>query len=203
MVPVVVTFTAAILNIFKMRRAIFKHDFCFQLSEDLLSHRAVDANRILTLNFIRWMHQAIGQFTVGGEQQQAAGIDIKTTDADPTCTTGLGQMIKNGSTAFGITACADFAFRLVIHDDTRFFLLFLTHGDTLAVYMDPVARLHPVTQGAGIAINLDSTLFDPAFDFTARTKAHARQYFLYAFFGHQLINRKGILATAVPHNSYL
>jgi hypothetical protein len=53
--------------------------------------------------------------------------------------------------------------------------------------VDPIARTDPVTQGAGFTVDLDTPLLDPAFDFTARAKSHARQYFLNAFFGHYFL----------------
>lgn len=55
------------------------------------------------------MHEAVGKLTIGGEQQQAGGVDVQTPYLYPAHALQSRQVIKHRGAPFWIIAGAHFA----------------------------------------------------------------------------------------------
>ena len=58
------------------------------------ARRAVHADSVFPDDLTRWMHQRIGQFAVGREQQQPGRRDIEAAYGDPAGAANLGQRVE-------------------------------------------------------------------------------------------------------------
>ena len=113
-----------------------------QALDDLVGHFAVHAAEVFALELRSAVHQRVGQFAVGGQQQQAGGVDVQAADGDPARTLQARQLFEHGRAAFGIVAGGHHAFGLVV--DQHFGLFAAVGGDDelLAVQLDAVAGVH-------------------------------------------------------------
>ncbi|MNE44063.1 hypothetical protein D3C80_1382740 [compost metagenome] len=124
------------------------------------------------------MHQAVGQFTVGGEHQQTGGVDVQAADVDPATFLGLGQAVEHRRAPFRVVTGADFTVWLVVHDDAAhgfggFFAL-----DHAAIDRNRIVQVDALAKGGLYAVDLDPALGNPGLDVAARTHANAREYLL-------------------------
>ena len=126
------------------------------------------------------MHQAIRQFTVGGEQQQTTGVDVKTSNRNPTSAAQFWQTIKNGRTAFRIVTRAQLTFWFVIRQHTAdlFSGLFYRDKMTVDANFQRLGHFNAIAQRGNFAVYADAACFDDGFDFTAGAVASSRQHFL-------------------------
>ncbi len=126
------------------------------------------------------MHQAVSQFSIGGEQQQAAGINVQTPYRDPAGAAQARQAIEYRWTAFRIASGAEFALRLVIGKHAAYFRRRLGDRDQMAVDADFQGFIvfNAVAQRGEFAVDTDATSGDFCFDFTTGTVACTCQDFL-------------------------
>ncbi len=176
------TFAAGrLLDVGELGRAVFKNNTGFQALDHLVIDFPTYTHRVFTVHLVRRVHQAVGQLTVGGEHQQAGGVDVQTTDVDPTAFFGLGHLVEHGRTAFRVVTGADLAIGLVVHDDAahRFGGLFTL--DDLAINGDCIVQVDALAKGGFNAVDLDALLGDPGFDVAARAHADTCQHLLQFF----------------------
>ena len=107
--------TRGLLDVGKARRAIFQHHASFQAFDHLFVNFTAHAHGVLAVHLIGGVHKAVGQFTVSGEHQQASGIDVEATDANPATFFRPRQAIKHGWTAFWVVTGANLAIGLVVN----------------------------------------------------------------------------------------
>ncbi|MNP21062.1 hypothetical protein D3C76_1136670 [compost metagenome] len=124
------------------------------------------------------MHQTVGQLTVGGEHQQASGVDVQATDVDPAAFFRPWQAVEHGRTAFRVVAGADFAIGFVVHDHPAHGLGGLFALDQAAIDGNRIMQIDALTQGGIHAVDLDPALADPGLDVTTRTHADTCENFL-------------------------
>jgi hypothetical protein len=115
------------------------------------------------------MHQAMREFTVIGEQQQACRVHIKSPDHDPSAGRGRRQAIEHGRSTLRIAAGRHLAERLVVteHGDSaqrrrRRLHRRLRHCSTIDG--DPVCRPDAQTEIGRLAVDLHAPGTDPFFD---------------------------------------
>src|SRR5690606_4230123 len=80
--------TADALDLVELRRAVFQRHAAAQAVDDLLRHGLLALGRahaahVLAFDLERGVHHRVGQLAVGGEQQQAGGVDVQAADRDP------------------------------------------------------------------------------------------------------------------------
>ena len=79
------------------------------------------------------MHQAVGQFAIGGEQQQATGVHVQTANGNPARAAQFWQAIKHRRAPFRIVAGAQLAFRLIVSQHATDLLSRLFHRDQMTI----------------------------------------------------------------------
>ncbi len=186
-----------LLDVGELGRAVLEHDTRLQALEHLVIHFPTYAHGVFAVHFVRRVHQAVGQLTVSGEQQQTGGVDVQTADVDPTTFLGAWQAIKHGRATFRVVAGADLAIGLVVHDHPARRLGRLFTLDQLAVHSNGVMQVDALAKGGCYAVDLDAALADPGLNVTARAHANARENFL-----QLLANRwgdLGILQVLLTH----
>ncbi len=162
-----------------MRRPVFQLDAGLQLLKDLGRGLAAHAHSVLAFDFGGRMHQAIRQFTIGGEQQQAGSIDIEPANCNPASPSQFRQGVENCRAAFRIMTGANLAQRFVIGDhaqargDVQFAQGVIIKGDFIVL-----SRIDLLAQRGDMAIDLDASKLDPFFNFTSGTIACAGDNFL-------------------------
>src|SRR5690606_37845889 len=122
--PVVRVGAADALDLVELRRAVLQRHAAGEPVDDPVvdyvgAFGRAHAADVFALDFVRGMHHRVGQLAVGGEQQQAGGVDVEAADRDPARALQGGQGVEDGRAAFGILAGGDFAFRLVVHQHAR------------------------------------------------------------------------------------
>src|SRR5690606_16344379 len=96
-VPMVEAFAAGrFLDVSELGRTVFQHDAIFQVFDDFFGDFTAHAHRVLAVHLVRRVHQTVGQFAIGGEHQQACGVDVQTADIDPAATLQTRQTIEHG-----------------------------------------------------------------------------------------------------------
>ena len=81
--PAIQAIAGAGLNIRKARRAVVEHHAFAHGLELIVTDLAANPQQILALNPRRGVHQAIGQFAVGGKDQQSRGVVIQAPHRNP------------------------------------------------------------------------------------------------------------------------
>jgi hypothetical protein len=141
----------------ELGRAVIQCYAACQTIDDVVRHFALDANNVFALDGIRWVHQGIRQFTVGGQQQQTGGVDVQTTNGNPARAFQTRQRFKYGRATFRIFVGGDLAFRLVVNQYAGRFGQ--SGGDKrLAIQFDAVAAMDGLSDLRDFAINLDDAL---------------------------------------------
>ncbi len=173
--------TRRLLDVGELRRAILEDHTGLEPLDHLVIDFATHTHRVFTVHLVGRVHQAVGQFTVGGEHQQAGGIDVQATDIDPAAFFRTRQLVEHGRAPFRVVTGADFAVGLVVHDHAanrfgRFFAL-----DDLAINGDGVVQVDTLAKGGIFAIDLDPAFADPAFHVAARADADTGEDLLQFF----------------------
>ena len=163
-----------------MRGPVLELDAIAQLLQHLGADRAVHAHRVLAFHLVGGMHQAIGKRAVVGEQQQATGIDIETSDADPASLVQTRQLLVHRVAPLRVGSRADFADRLVIHKDLRAGHVAL-QAQQLAVDGDFFTTVDLVAGFGDLAVDADAPLLQHRVDLPARARTLVSEIFLYAF----------------------
>ncbi len=129
------------------------------------------------------MHQPVGQLAVGGEQQQAAGVDVEAADGDPALALEPRQPVEHGAPPLGVLAGAQLPLGLVVHDHPTRHLLGAAQGHRAVVEEHLVAGLDAVAQGRHLAVDLDPAIGDGGLHLAARAEPGAGQDLLQFFAG--------------------
>jgi len=163
-------------------RAVVQLHARLQAFDGFVGHLAMYAAKIFTLQAALRVHQRIGELPVGGEQQQARGVDVQATHRDPARILEARQLFENGGTAVGIFARGHHALGLVVDDDFGIVARVGGHHELLAVDDHPVAGVDRRTDAGGGAVDLDLAGLDALFEHPARAQARIGQHFVQAFF---------------------
>ncbi len=126
----------------ELGRAVFQFDAALQFRERLVRYFAMHATDVFAFDFGAWMHQLVSQRTVGGQQQQAGGVDVEPADCDPAGAFQPWQLFENGGSAFGIVACRHHAIGLMEHQHLRVFGVVDDGDKKFAVHLDAITDLH-------------------------------------------------------------
>src|SRR5690606_1961831 len=147
-----------------------------------IGHLAVDAADVLALDTAGGVHQGIGQLAVGGQQQQAGGVEVQAADRDPARALQPRQRFEHGRPALGILAGGDLALGLVVQQHRRW--LAQGGGDEgLAVELDAVAAAYRLADLGDFAIDPDQALGDALLEGAAGTEPGLGQHLVQAFLG--------------------
>ena len=106
------------------------------------------------------VHEAVGQFAVGCEDDEATGIDVESPHRNPLAVPYEWQVLEDGRAALRVFSGTDLPFGFVIeqHPPTGGGG---TQGDGLAVDADPFLAGYPLSQGGAHAIHRDPPCRDP------------------------------------------
>src|SRR5690606_22098125 len=184
--PLVGIGAADALDLVELRRAVFQRDAAAQAVDDLFRHGLLALGRayaadVFAFDLERGVHHRVGQLAVGGEQQQAGGVDVQAADRDPARALERGQGLEDGRAALGIFAGGDFAFGLVVDQHAR--RIGQGAGDEdLAVEFDAVAALDAHSGLRDLAVDLDQAVGDALLQRAARAQAGLGQHLVQAFF---------------------
>ncbi len=170
--------TGRFLDVAELGRAVFEHHAGFQALDHLFVDFAAHAHGVLAVHLVGRVHQAVGQFAVGGEHQQAGGVDVQAADVDPAAAAQARQAVEHGGAAFRVVTGADFAFGLVVDQHATDVLFDLLALEQAVVDGDGIAVAHALAEGGHGTVDLDAAFFDPGLDVAARADAHAGEDFL-------------------------
>src|SRR6185312_3976741 len=167
--------------------AVFQFHAGLELLDHLVGHFAVHAAEVFALDAAARMHQRVGQLAVGGEQQQAGGVDVEATHGDPARALQARQLLEHGGATFGIVAGGQHALGLVV--DQHLGVAAVVGGDheLLAVDHHAVARVHAGADGGRAAVEFDLTGLDALFQHAARAEAGVGEHLVQA-----LLQRRGV-----------
>src|SRR4249919_2434566 len=159
-------------DLVELGRAVFQRDATGEAVDEVVRHhvlafRCAHAADVFAVDFERGMHQRIGEFTVGGEQQQAGSVDVEAADRDPARALEHRQRLEHGRTPFGVFARGHFAFGLVVHQHAGGFGQRGRDKD-LAVDLDLVAAGDALADRGGFAVDLHQSVGDALFQRAAR-----------------------------------
>ncbi|MNZ61954.1 hypothetical protein D3C78_800600 [compost metagenome] len=183
--PLVQPFTAGRLDLVELGHAVFQLHALAQALQHGFGDLAKDAHRVFPLHFVARVHQPVGQLAVGGEQQQAGGVDVEATHRNPAGPVHLGQTIKHGGTTFRIVTGTHLPFGLVIRQHAADLLLGRTGLDLVTIHPDHGVHFDAIPQHGDLAIHADPTCGDQGLHLTTGALTRAGQYFL-QFFTHRV-----------------
>ncbi|MCY1425465.1 hypothetical protein D9M71_412530 [compost metagenome] len=173
------TFAARrLLDVAELGRAVFQHHAVLQALDHVLVDLAAHTHGVFAVHLVGRVHQAVGQFAVGGEQQQAGGVDVQAADVDPAAGAQARQAVEHGRAAFRIVAGADLAFRLVVDQHAAHAFLAGVAADQVVVDGDGVMAVDALAEAGDGAVDLDPAFLDPGFHVAARAHAKARENLL-------------------------
>ena len=174
--------------------AVIQYNADGHLDDLLLSGAGVDRDAVQLADTAGRVGQHIDKGTVIGHEQQSLTVLVKTAHG---AQHGghIGHQFHDGLAAAVIRAGGQIAARLVQHDVG---VLALAHdADGLAVNHDlVVVGVHLVTQGDGVAIDLDLARCDQSLRLTAGADALISQHFLHSVFCHSIYSLFGGLISA-------
>src|SRR5690606_8407616 len=191
--PVMRVGAADALDRVELRRAVLQRDAAHQPVDDPVGHRVLALGRahaahVLALDLVRGMHHRVGQLAVGGEQQQAGGVDVEAADRDPARALERRQRVEDGRAALGILARGDLALGLVVHQHPR--RLGQRGGDeAAAVDLDAGAAGDAHAHRGDLAVDLDHAVGDALLQRAPRAEPGLRQHLVQPFL--QLRLRRG------------
>ena len=149
-------------DFFEFGRTVIQRHTAGKAVDHVVGHFTVDAAHVFAFDVAGRMHQGVGQFAVGGQQQKTGCVDVEAADRDPARAFQTGQGIENGRAAFGILAGGHFAFGLVV-DQHRARLAQGRSHEHLTVDFDAVAADDRLAGLGGFAVDLDRALRDAFF----------------------------------------
>ena len=161
-------------DLVELGRAIVQRDAARETIDDVVGYFAMHAADVFAFDRARGMHQRVGEFAVGGEQQQAGGVDVEASDRDPARALDPRQRLENGWAAFGIFARGHFALGFVVEQHPSRFVE--GAGDKrLAVEFDSVAAADALADDRDLAIDLDQAVADALLKRASGTQAGLRK----------------------------
>src|SRR5690606_21589034 len=156
--PVVGVGATDALDLVELRRAVLQRHAAGEAVDDVVRHallafRGAHAHHVLALDLVRRMHHRVGDLAVGGQQQQAGGVDVQAAVRYPARTRRARLRFEDGRPALGILAVGDLALGLVVDEHAR--RLGQGRGDEgLAVELDAVARADALADLGDLAVDL-------------------------------------------------
>src|SRR5690606_34480738 len=84
------------LDVGELGGAVFQHDAGLEGLDHLLGDFPAHAHGVLAVHLVGGMHHAVGQFAVGGEQQQPGGVEVEAADVDPAAALQARQAVEHG-----------------------------------------------------------------------------------------------------------
>ena len=190
--PVVAAFArrgggaADALDLVEFRRTVVQGHAAGEAVDQVVRHGLLAFGRthpdhVLALDLVRGMHHRVGDLAIGGQQQQAGGVDVQAADGDPARALQARQRIEDGRPALGVFAGGHFAFGLVVDQHAR--RVGQGRGDEgLAVQFDAVTTADALADLGGFAIDLDQAIGDALFQRAARAQSGLGQDLVQAFF---------------------
>ena len=120
------------------------------------SQPAQYAHGVFAFDFEAGVGETLDEFAGGGQDEQAAGVDVQASDGDPAAAGGLRQAVEDADAALRVVAGNDFAFLFVIQDDARQAIRPFEFDDAafdgnVVVGSDFVAQLHSFAVDGSIA----------------------------------------------------
>ena len=174
-VPLVDAFAAAIGDLRKLRQAVFQLDAGQQLLAHALFQLAQGTHGVLAVDAVARVHQAVGQVTGSGEQQQAFRVEVEAANGQPFAGFHGRQAVKHGWTAVRVVVADDFAGRLVVHQHA-WRLLADAALDQLAIDAHVVAWQDALADVGWLAIHGHAARDDQVFHVAARTETGFGQH---------------------------
>ena len=116
-VPAVGAAAALLGQRVEARQAVVEHHAFGEAPQDGGGGQAQHAHEVFALHAKGRMHQPVGQLAVGGQQQQAAGVQVEAAHGYPAASLQPGQGGENGSMLCAAVAGHQLALGLVVGDD--------------------------------------------------------------------------------------
>ena len=117
-VPFVCAFAALFVDAFDFCQAVFEHHAFFGEAAHLFGGQpAQHAHGVFAFDFEAGVGKTLDKFAGGGQDEQAAGVDVQASDGDPAAAGGLWQAVEDADAALRVVAGNDFAFLFVIQDN--------------------------------------------------------------------------------------
>ena len=101
MVPAVFAAAAGVHDVTEMRRAVIEFHATAQRLDHFRRSLPKDAAGIFAVHLVGGVHHGVGQLTVGGQQQQAGGVNVQAAYRDPAAFAQAGQAVENGGRPSG------------------------------------------------------------------------------------------------------
>ncbi|CAB3659101.1 hypothetical protein LMG1866_00474 [Achromobacter ruhlandii] len=174
-IPAIAAVAAQVIERAERRHAVFQLDAIDQRLALRLVHLSQHAHRVFAFGAVAGVHDAVGHVARRGEDQQAFGIQVETTDRQPLAGAQLGQAREHAGAAAGVVVTDNFAGRLVIQDHARRLLGVGAH-DGLAIDAHLVVRRHALADMGRLAIDRHTAGHDQLFHLAARADARVGQH---------------------------
>ena len=171
------TLPAAILDALEACFLAFDDDAFEQASALVVVQGAKYPHSVFALYAEPRVHQLVGEFARIGEQQQAFGIHIQSTDRLPLTLLQARQMTEHGWTALWVVERHDLARRLVISQNARRRRRD-PDADLLAIQTHDVSERDALPDMSNFAIHFDLAFGDHVFDVTTRADSRLGQHLL-------------------------
>ena len=94
-------------------RAVFKHETFLNLLEVAFSQRLVECDVIQLFDFVAWVCECLGEFSVVSEEQQAKGVTVEAADGVDSFLACAFDEVHHGVALVWVIGCGDDAFWLV------------------------------------------------------------------------------------------
>ncbi|CAB3788196.1 hypothetical protein LMG28614_02640 [Paraburkholderia ultramafica] len=174
-IPVIGAFAAAVADAQEVRRAVVQLDAMQQLLTHAFGQLADHPHRILTLDAVTRVHEAVRQIARRGQHQQTFRVEIEAADREPLGGFHRRQLVEHRRTAFRVGVADDFAGRFVIQEYARRLVGELAL-DRLAVDADLVGRHDALADVSRLAVHRHAAGDDQFFHVAARTHARFGQH---------------------------
>ncbi len=116
--PSVGSLSACALEGFEGGFAVFEFDAGGQAGEVFARWVAEDAYCVFAFDLGARVHQAMGEFAVVGQKEQAGGVEIEAADSDPARSSQSWEAVEDCRSAQGVAAGGEFACGFVISDQS-------------------------------------------------------------------------------------
>ena len=102
-VPFVCAFAALFVDAFDFCQAVFEHHAFFGEAAHLFGGQPAQyAHGVFAFDFEAGVGETLDEFTGGGQDEQAAGVDVQTPDGDPAAAGGLRQAVEDADAALRV-----------------------------------------------------------------------------------------------------
>jgi hypothetical protein len=176
-VPAIRAIATAILYALKLSQPIVELDSVEQTLFFLVAQGAQHPHGILALQTKPRVHEAIGQLTRIGEQQQTFGVEVQPPYRLPLARVQAGKASKNGGAVLWIIVGHHLTGRLVVSQHAwrgrR-----NTHPDRLAIDLHGIAILNALPNMGWLAVDRDTAFQNHLLHLQPRAQTGLRQDFV-------------------------